>query len=86
MRFREIIFPPKPKVTTLPTSNPYEFNSWIIGPTADTKVLWAQCPVCLYTYEVMNAYNEARLRRNMREYEPFYFRKIVRECPNASKH
>lgn len=84
MRFKQIIFPPKPKVAALPIQNSYGFDWWIIG--SIDKVLWAKCPKCYFTYEIMNVYNEALTRKNLREFEPFYFRKIIRECPNACTH
>lgn len=82
--FTQIIFPPKPKLVPSPPSS-FEFDCWVIG-SGDTKVLWVKCPECNYAYELMNIQNETALKKNLREFEPHYYRKIVNGCPNIDKH
>jgi len=87
--FTQIIFAPKPKpapkkVPTFARSE-YEFDAWVVG-LGEKKVLYAKCPICHFTYEVMNVPNEQVMRKNLVEFEPFYFRKFIRECPNGATH
>ncbi len=87
--FKEIIFAPKPKpvAKNVPTfeRSVYEFDAWVVG-LGENKVLYAKCPICNFTYEVENVPNEQLMRKNLQEYEPFYFRKFIRECPNGATH
>jgi hypothetical protein len=85
MYFKQIIFPSKPRVTTTSIPNQYEFSCWILGSPVG-KVMWVKCPVCEHTYELMDVCNESIMRNNLREYEPFYFEKIIRKCPYISIH
>jgi len=87
--FRQIVFPskvkPLPKKIEAVVKSSYEFDAWVVG-LGEKKVLYAKCPICNFTYEVMNVPDEHVMKKNLREYEPFYYRKIIRECPQGATH
>ncbi len=94
--FRQIIFPPLPKVEVVsaPTvERKYRsdgnaaklFDSWIVG-TPGNFILYVKCPTCDFTYELETALEYADIQRSLDEYSIFYFKKIVTECPHRKEH
>ncbi len=88
--FSQIIFPSKikPIIKNILSSckNSREVDAWVVGGNDSIKVLYAKCPICKFTYEVQNVLDESTMKKNLREYEPFYYNKFIRECPRAITH
>ncbi len=82
MMFEQIIFPTT--VKPVPKNN-YEFDFWIVG-LGDNKELMVKCPTCFFTYPLQNVANEVLMKNNLREYEPYYFNTVVRNCPRKAYH
>ncbi len=87
--FEQIVFSPLPKIVTVsPRSdiNARVFDHWIVGASNDTKVVYAKCPMCGFVTELMHVEDEAKTRKDLSDNEPYYYYKLMRECPNKAKH
>ena len=88
--FNEIIFPPLPQKIVSRRSEVVEetfsFEYWIVANGNNSKCLIVKCPICFHTYNLFNTYDEKQCRETLEEYEPFYYRRVIRECPKHSTH
>jgi hypothetical protein len=87
--FEEIIFPPLVKAVVekiSPVEETCSFEFWTVSDEGNQKRLFVKCPVCFHTYHLLNTVDENLLRETLLDYEPFYYRRIIRECPEHAKH
>ncbi len=81
MNFAQIIFPTTPKIV----SRKSDFDFWIVG-FGDCKQLMVKCPICLHTYSLQSVVDEHLMKKNLREYEVYYYNTVVRNCPQKVNH
>ncbi len=82
--FEQVIFPPILKTSKV-VLDLYIFEYWIVG--TNSKELWVKCPICNETYRSTTLHmSEEMMKKYIKEYKSFHYRKVIKECPSKAKH